>query len=195
MTASLSKRWSLFLIGIVALIAISVFVVWRTNSDLPASGRELLDLVMISAGEVVTGERSEPTPMARPFLKANLGSEVEALLAIAAAEKYSTYEEFPETEWPPAIQRLKPAAVVYFDSKSMPDGAGVIILVERYGEWDMGILFSQLRNSEWQGVHLDGHVMRAGPEYGFRRLKKDGVFWHWYKRNWASTQQGGPVPE
>lgn len=66
--------------------------------------------------------------------------------------------------------------VAFFDSTNHPDGDGVIIVVERHRGWDSGVLVCRQRNSEWQGVHLNGQVMRAGTDFGFSRLQKDGTF-------------------
>ena len=86
----------------------------------------------------------------------------------------------PTSNWPrrlpSAVQGLKPVAVLHFDSKSHPDGVGVLFVLERHRDWDAGVLICQQRNSEWQGVHRNGQIMSAGPDFGFRRLRKDECF-------------------
>lgn len=162
---------------------------WRVNPALPASLLDRMDSGLVPVEHLITGERSEPTPSAMSFLEADLDSAVQTLFVRAEQEQRSSYSKFFETEWPAEIQRLNPVAVVYFDSRSHPDGDGVIIVVERHRDWDAGLLFCRQRNSEWQGVHLNGQIMSAGPDFGFRRLRKDGAFWHWYRRSWAQNQQ------
>jgi hypothetical protein len=172
---------------------VGLLLMWRANLGSPVGFLDRLDSALISVENLVTGERSEPTPTATPFLEARLGSAVQTLLASAEEFRFSPYREIPKSQWPADILRLSPVAVVYFDSERHPDGNGIIIVVERHRDWDAGLLFCQQRNSEWQGIHLNGQIMRAGPDFGFRRLKEDGFFWHWYRRSWASSQPGGPA--
>lgn len=141
--------------------------------------------------EAVSGEYSEPTSRAGRFLEANLGNAVETLLARAKEQDLASYTEFAKTAWPAELERLNPAGVVYFDSKRDPDGDGVIIVVERRRGRDAGILICRQRNSQWQGPHLEGQILRAGPDFGLRRLRKDGVFWHWYRQNPSNSQPDG----
>jgi hypothetical protein len=192
MAASQSTRWFLLTVGIVILGMVALFLLWRKNPGSPVSFLDRLDSALISVEELATGERSEPTPKATPVLDADLRSAVQALLSTAVVNGLSPYQEFSKTDWPPDVQRLNPVAVAYFDSTNHPDGDGVIIVVERHRGWDAGVLFCRQRNSEWQGVHLNGQVMRAGPDFGFSRLQKDGIFWHWYRTNWASSQPSAP---
>jgi len=184
-----TKRWYWLAIGIAGMVLAGLIVWWQQSSGGGASLMDRLDSAMIAVEEAVTGERSEPTARAGVLLEADLDSAVEALLVKAEADGYGPYQEFATNDYPSAIQGLKPVAVLHFDSRSHPDGVGVLLVLERHRDWDAGVLICKQRNSEWQGVHLNGQIMSAGPDFGFRRLRKDGVFWHWYRRSWAATNK------
>jgi hypothetical protein len=187
-----TKRWYWLAITIAGVAMAGLIVLWQQGSGGPASLMDRLDSALFAIEEAVTGERSEPTARAGVFLEADLGSALEALLVKAQAEGYSSYQQFATNDCPSAIQGLQPVAVMYFDSRSRPDGDGVLFVLERNRDWEAGVLICRQRNSEWQGVHLNGQIMSAGPDFGFRRMQRDGVFWHWYRRGWAATNTTGP---
>jgi hypothetical protein len=184
-----TKRWYWLAIGIAGMVMAGLIVWWQQCSGGGASLMDRLNSAMIAVEEAVTGERSEPTARAGMSLEADLGTAVNALLVKAEADGYGAYREFATNDCPSAIQDLNPVAVRYFDSKSHPDGVGVLFVLERHRDWDAGVLIYRQRNSEWQGVHLNGQIMSAGPDFGFRRLHKVGIFWHWYRRSWAATNK------
>ncbi|MCD8535622.1 MAG: hypothetical protein LR011_12905 [Verrucomicrobia bacterium] len=143
--------------------------------------------------ELVTGEPAEPTSSALRFLEMDHVAAVQALCGNAHEKQYLPYEEMPKSEWPADILNLKPVAVLYFQSRKHPDGEGIIIVVERHRGWDAGILICVHRSPEWQGPHLNGQIMSAGPDFGFRRMEKNGHFWHWYPMSRVQSQTGGPA--
>ena len=185
-------RWLLVIgasvLGMLALIPVLQWYLSGSGSVL-----DRVDFVLIAAEQSITGERSEPTPRATPILEAklkgDLTSVIEELLAAATASQFVSYQEFPESAWPSQVRALKPVAIRYIDSTSHPDGKGVIVVVERIRGWEAGVFFCQQRNDEWQGVHLNGQVMRGGPDFGYRRLAYDGFFWHWYRDTWIAANQ------
>ncbi len=175
--------------GILAVSSVGLLFVLHVFSVSPGSSWDGFGITFLSLEELVTGERLEPTPKARPFLETDLAEAVHALLVTAHQNGVSNYEEIARADWPADAKRLNPDAIGFFDSKSHPDGEGVLFVVERHRDWKAGVLVCRQRKSEWQGAHLSGQVTSAGPDFGFRRLKQDGHFWHWYRGQWASRQQ------
>ena len=184
MTGSQPRRWFFLSIGIVALGVVGLLLMLRANPGAPASFPVRLHSTLIAVEELVTGERSEPTSKARRFLEADLGSAVQALFVSAEEDRFSPYKEFPKTGWPADIQRLNPVAVVYFDSKSHPDGDGIkdadyelirrmCEQFRRVADCYLGDYYPltpySLENTSWMGWQFDRPERGTGLVQVFRR--------------------------
>lgn len=154
------------------------------------AGFERIDDALLSIEKSFSSEPSDPTEHADLINGEALRQEIDLLLDLASRQNMQSYEPFEQASWPDGIRELTPLDVTYFNATASPDANGIFLVMEKRQAWVAGVLICRQRKPEWQGQFLDGRVVHAGPDFGFKRLSKDAHFWHWIRE--GSTIQKEP---
>ena len=172
------------LFGLVGVVVCVIGACVMTGIRATGSFGNFLDAVderlHAATGEVRGPNATHPTPGADPYTLADLGSAFTNLLRYARDGQFDSYDEIDGEDWPLQVKALRPLKVRYYDNPESPDAEGIFFVLESRKRHEVGVMRWLDRRPNWTNSPT-GHVVKGTPHGGFRKMRRPGHFWHWYK--------------